>query len=78
MCMAGKYCTSHLEAQGGLQPIASRKMGPWSYNHKEMHFANGMNWKWIIPQYSLQMRTQSDQHLDFSLVKPRAEDLSKP
>lgn len=60
-------------------PEANKEIGTPSYNCKELKIANKLKgvWKWILPQ-GLQIRGQSGQYLNFSLVRPWVENPAHP
>lgn len=67
---------SHLR---GLQQVSVMRAPCWYQENRSLSCQHQEGaWKQILPQSSLQMKTQPYQHPDYSLVKPWAEDSAKP
>lgn len=72
-------CSQPLGPEGRPQSKANTKLGPQLSQLQGNEFCQQPEWawKWIFPWLSLQMRTQSGQHLKCSLLRPWAECRAK-
>lgn len=61
---------SLLGTKGSHHSTHDSLMGPQSYNHKELDFANSLN---ELESPELSSKTQGSQHLGFNLMEPGSE-----
>lgn len=72
-------CRQPLEAESGSLLTASKEMEALILQPQrtKINSQSEGTWKWVLSQ-KLDVRVQLGQHIDFSLMRPRAENPGKP